>query len=115
MQYAAVAGFSVAIAGAQMLLFGGKQPRKASIVAGHIACPIVAAATVLAHGMVDPGKFSSTDPTNFIGACLAAAMAGLVFGGAAGYVAGGLMAGVFLFGRGSEEPPQMPPGADTDP
>jgi hypothetical protein len=70
----------------QMLLFGAKQPRLASIVVGAICLPLMTFATLV---------FSS--PRGVHGeeaACTTIAAA--IFGGGFGYLAGGVVAGVFL-------------------
>ena len=70
----------------QMLLFGAKQPRLASIVVGAVCLPLMTFATLV---------FSS--PRGVHGeeaACTTIAAA--IFGGGFGYLAGGVVAGVFL-------------------
>lgn len=66
----------------QMLLFGSRRPRRASLVAGAIALPILALASSLVHG---------GDAPPAIGLICA-----MMWGAPAGYLAGGIVAGVFL-------------------
>lgn len=71
--FAAVAGFFTCVALAQAIMFGGRAPRAASIVAGGSYCALFAL---------------SADPA---GLCI-----GVVYGGILGYLAGILIASVFL-------------------
>ena len=77
----------------QMLLFGGSHPRKASIVTGEICFPLMIAAAVALF------KPSRTLP----GEMAWVVFTSLVFGGGFGYLAGGVVAGVFLIMDGVEQ------------
>lgn len=79
-------GFISAVGLGQMLLFNAKRPREASIVTGAIALPPAILGTLLTY---------DTRPNNpmesFCGLVCA-----VPFGAVAGYLAGGVVAGVFL-------------------
>lgn len=68
----------------QMVLFGSKRPREASIITGAISLPL----TVL----VFSATANHPEPTAWV----CGLVCGIPFGGAAGYLAGGVVAGVFL-------------------
>ncbi len=73
----------------QMLLFGGKKPRLASFLVGGVACcaPVLAGAVA---DVVASGGFQ------LIELMVPALLFAFLFGGVMGYVAGCLLAGVFL-------------------
>lgn len=79
-------GFISAVGLGQMLLFNAKRPREASIVTGAIMLPLAILGTALTY---------DTQPYNPM-----ESFCGLVcafpFGAVAGYLAGGVVAGVFL-------------------
>jgi hypothetical protein len=77
----------------QMLLFGAKQPRMASIVVGAICLPLMTFATLV---FVSPRGVDGEEA-----ACTT--MAAAIFGGGFGYLAGGVVAGVFLIMDGVEQ------------
>ena len=64
----------------QMLLFGGKSPRLASLVGGPLALLLTTVSLAIWYG-----RWAST-----------ATICSLIFGVPAGYLAGGMVAGVFL-------------------
>ena len=68
----------------QMVLFGSKRPREASIVTGAVLLPVIV--------LIWTGQASRHDPTSSICGLVCA----FPLGGAAGYLAGGVVAGVFL-------------------
>ncbi|HEX5444946.1 MAG TPA: hypothetical protein VFW87_14005 [Pirellulales bacterium] len=68
----------------QMLLFGAKRPREASVVTGAIGLPLAMFAFAMSFGFDDPHTW------------LAGLVCAVPFGAAAGYLAGGVVAGVFL-------------------
>jgi hypothetical protein len=84
-----IAGLFFAVTLGQILLFEGKQPRKASIICGAIAFPVTMVGLSVYWNSQSPARFDG-----------AAAFAGVVMsvpGGAIlGYLAGCLMAGVFF-------------------
>lgn len=69
----------------QMLLFGSRRPREASLLTGAAGLPIVALLVVTIHN----GGFRLNELT-----CLLCSA--VIVGAPAGYLAGGLVAGVFL-------------------
>ncbi len=71
---------------AQMLLFGSRRPREASLLAGAIGLPCLALLVRLIHR----GQGFGGDDF----ACMF--VSGVLFGAPAGYLAGGVVAGVFL-------------------
>lgn len=77
----------------QMLLFGAKQPRMASIVVGAICLPLMTFATFV---FASPRGADSEEAV-----CVTFAAA--IFGGGFGYLAGGVVAGVFLVMDGVEQ------------
>jgi hypothetical protein len=70
----------------QMFLFGSRRPREASLLAGAISLPVIVILTFMFHS-------SGREPPTAL-AC--AIMSALLFGAPAGYLAGGVVAGVFL-------------------
>lgn len=70
----------------QMTLFGGDRPRKASIVTGAVCLPLMTSATV--------ALFRSRPALSFETAL--GIFHSLIYGAGLGYLAGGLVAGVFL-------------------
>jgi hypothetical protein len=83
--------FVTAIGACQMLMHRGTRPRSASIQAGCLLG--------LAIGLFGPFIASFFSPImigEVVAAAVCAAPFGFVFGGLMGYVAGGLVAGVFL-------------------
>jgi hypothetical protein len=77
----------VSLVGAgQMLLFGSRRPRQASLITGAIALPAIILFTFVFHG-------DGRSPPEALGCSVCAAM---LFGAPAGYLAGGVVAGVFL-------------------
>ena len=70
----------------QMLLFGSRRPRHASLLTGAVALPAIVVTAAILHS-------GRRGPPSDIGCGLVAAM---IFGAPAGYLAGGVVAGVFL-------------------
>lgn len=103
-----VGGFIVLIAIAQMWLFGSKNPRRASLFLGPIAFPI-ACFSFLRNSLL-PMMASTIQATSFLSridayafedpsvlfTLTAGLVLGLPFGPLAGYLAGAVIAGVFL-------------------
>jgi len=87
--FVVIAVFFTGVATAQALLFGGRDPRKASIVAGLVLCP-----TIILGGMVIAQAWFGED-IPFFGMCMFVFL-GLIFGGPLGYMAGVFGAAVFL-------------------
>jgi drug/metabolite transporter superfamily protein YnfA len=82
--YLGVGGFLIVIALAQMVLFQGKKPRLASFMAGGVYCSaLVVGASVVSAAQGRP------PPANFL-------IGPFLFGGLLGYLAGCVLAGVFL-------------------
>jgi hypothetical protein len=69
----------------QMLLFGARQPRRASIIRGAVCLPLMTLTTLSLNGPRGPNREA---PCAFCAA--------VIFGGGFGYLAGGVVAGVFL-------------------
>lgn len=77
----------ISVVGAgQMFLFGSRRPRQASLITGAVGLPAIIVLTSLIHG-------DRHGPPYDIGCGLCSAV---VFGAPAGYLAGGVVAGVFL-------------------
>ncbi len=76
----------------QMLLFGGRNPRAASVWTGAVLLPLEIAG-VLLYSAAAAGPFAWPE---VVSGLICAAVAGAPFGAAAGYLAGVLAAGVFL-------------------
>lgn len=103
-------GFISAIGLGQMLLFNAKRPREASIITGAIALPLAILGTVLTY---DTHPYNPME--SFCGLICA-----VPFGAAAGYLAGGVVAGVFLVMDAVEQalgrvfpPSDLPNGDDS--
>ncbi|HVX12131.1 MAG TPA: hypothetical protein VHC22_13200 [Pirellulales bacterium] len=73
------------VGAAQMLLFGSQRPRLASLVTGLVALPAI----VVGISVMHVNRIRPSDS----GCALVSA---LIFGAPAGYLAGGVVAGVFL-------------------
>lgn len=85
-----VAGLVATVAAAQALLFGGYDPRRASILSGWAYC----AATPIVLSVLAAWAGQRLDVAPLYIGCTS--MTGLLLGGVAGYFAGALAAGVFL-------------------
>lgn len=70
----------------QMLLFGAKRPRKASIVMGALGLPLMTFATLV---LFSPRGVRAEE-------AVCVTFTACIFGGGFGYLAGGVVAGVFL-------------------
>jgi hypothetical protein len=81
-----VSGFILTVAACQALLFGGKNPRKASFIAGMAMYALAAAFTA----------FAGTGVRFPIEELLCGAFGAVVVGGPLGYAAGCLIAAIFL-------------------
>jgi len=90
MGFAAVSVFVAGVAACQALLYGGKNPRKASYVGGAAMYGLAVVVTALVTGY----RQHSAVPA--IGMMICGSVGALVVGGPLGYVAGCLVAGVFL-------------------
>ncbi|MCR4411775.1 MAG: Clp protease N-terminal domain-containing protein [Thermoguttaceae bacterium] len=99
----------------QMLLFGGKYPRAASIWVGLVLFPIEVAVAMLY--VASQSLYGGPDPNEV---CALAVLA-VPFGAGFGYLAGGLTAGVFLLldkyaeRRAKEKPASVEESQDGDP
>jgi hypothetical protein len=87
--FCCIAVFFAGIGVAQMSLFGGNEPRKASWVAGY---PLGFICTL--GGNIAARWVPELHPS--VGEMIGSSIAGAVFGGPCGYVAGCLVAGIFL-------------------
>jgi hypothetical protein len=89
--FVGVTVFVVLVGAGQAILFGGRAPRKASFVGGLVAGPIVGVLIALLATRIDnPSEVSDPWIVNAL-----AVMFGL-FGAPLGYLAGGVMAAIFL-------------------
>lgn len=93
---AAFVGFISLVGLGQMLLFGARRPRRASIVTGAVCVPLV---QLLIFSMLD-GR-NRGHPLHWLDGgelliWLFSLFSSTLFGAAAGYLAGGVVAGVFL-------------------
>ncbi len=81
----------VGVAAGQALLFGGKQPRAASIVVGAVLFPLEMLGLALYRNLVEqPGRGSIVDDT------FAGLLCSIAGGALLGYLAGAVTAGIFL-------------------
>lgn len=83
-------GFFTVIGLGQMLLFGGRHPRRASIVTGAVTMPLLVLGTMALEAI--RGHAHGDMFCVFLGAA--------IYGAFMGYLAGMLIASVFLAGRG---------------
>ena len=81
-----VVAFVSLIGVGQMLLFDGTQPRRASLLAGLIGLPLLTGLTI---AFFAPHRGRSGD-------IVCPVFAAIIFGPPSGYLAGGIVAGVFL-------------------
>lgn len=90
---AAFVGFISLVGLGQMLLFRARRPRRASIVTGAVCVPLL---QLLIFSMLD-GR-NRGHPLHWLGGgeLLVWLFSSILFGAAAGYLAGGVVAGVFL-------------------
>ena len=94
--YPVVGGFCAAIVLGQMLLFGGRQPRAASCIAGGCSMPLIALViAVFEDGNRLIGELRAA-PMDMLSSLACPALGAAVFGVLAGYVIGTFCAGVFL-------------------
>jgi hypothetical protein len=92
--FCCIAVFFAGIGVAQMALFGGNEPRKASWIAGFplgFLCGLGGSITANSFGQF-PVYFGQAQPHDVLGTSLLCAM----LGGPCGYFAGCLIAGIFL-------------------
>ena len=97
--FVVVATFVTGVGLAQALLFGGKQPRRASFLAGAVLLPSIFLVLESVVPLVQLATFGRLDAqlvAGFVIIGMLAAIPGPVVGGAFGYVAGCLIAGIFL-------------------
>jgi hypothetical protein len=90
--FCCIAVFFLGIGVAQMALFGGKEPRKASWIAGFplgFLCTTGGIVAAVAFGQIPNGRISSED-------IISTSFFSIILGGPCGYLAGCLMAGIFL-------------------
>ena len=104
------AGISVYVAGVaacQVLLYKGKNPRKASFVGGMILFALIGVVAVIVVHLVDPRIFGGA----FVGPLFAAGVEAVIFGGPLGYLVGCLIASIFLVRKEPDdaEPPAKEP------
>jgi hypothetical protein len=97
--YLGVGGFLIVIALAQMVLFKGKKPRLASFMAGGVYCSALA----VGASVVNTAHGYPPRPNFLFGPFLC--------GGLLGYLAGCVLAGVFLLLKSLH---QQEPDTDTD-
>lgn len=90
-----VAVFFTVVGAAQMLLFGGRRPREASIIAGAVFCGAMSAVGHLIAWFPEGGSLGF-HPFAIIGWLLCSTLGLALVGVLLGYVAGCLTAGVFL-------------------
>lgn len=88
--FAVIALFFTAVGLGQMLLFRGRRPRRASILVGACANPLL----IIGGAIVD--SFTRGQPIDHFSAVFGGLLCGLPSGALFGYLAGGLIAGVFL-------------------
>lgn len=91
--FAFFAGLIATVAAAQALLFGGNDPRRASIYSGWVYCVVMPGVLEVLSGVVGLAGQRSGGPVLLVG-CIS--LSAMLLGGVVGYVAGALAAGVFL-------------------
>ncbi len=79
---------------AQMFLFGGREPRKASVVGGFFLGLIIGLAAVIIAQQTR-NSFGSRSGFEYYNT-ISCAFVAMIFGGPLGYIAGCLSAGIFL-------------------
>ena len=91
-----LAGFLAIIGFAQMLLFGGKRPRLASVVTGIVLTTLIGLTWM--GILISEGRFSGLTDLLVVGlvVCAVSTFIGFTFGLVFGYAGGGVVAGVFL-------------------
>jgi hypothetical protein len=99
--FAVVGLFFVVVAVGQAVLFGGKDPRRASVRVGAVLAAIaIVLLSLFPFAMRLLGRFPSfIELLVWFVTFTAALAAGVPLGGLAGYLAGALLAGVFLILR----------------
>jgi hypothetical protein len=85
-----ISGFMLTVAACQALLFGGRNPRKASFIAGMAMYALAAVATALIDAFQRSNLFFPIEEL------LCGAFGAVVVGGPLGYAAGCLIAAIFL-------------------
>jgi hypothetical protein len=96
--FAGIAVFVAGVAACQAILYRGKNPRKASFVGGYLVGGAIWVAVAVCGIFVWHSKE--------IGAILAGLfMTVALFGGPLGYLAGGVVAGIFLFWKEEDDAP----------
>jgi len=84
--------FFVGIGLGQMVLYGGKDPRRASVVSGAVLLPVLYVAGAIAAAAIRGERISPRLVPGFFSVALVGAILGMGFG----YLAGALIAGLFL-------------------
>jgi hypothetical protein len=105
--FAAIPLFVAGVGFSQAVLFRGKDPRRASYFGGIISGIIIAAGVVLFLNVAS-GSFNDRD---FCADFVAGLVLALLFGGPFGYLAGCVVAGIFLVRHEPDSifPPPSPP------
>lgn len=80
----------------QMLLYGGRRPRRASCVAGAVVLPVLFLVGMLAAFASDLGGGLLGVPGGLVAKLVSASILFIPIGAGLGYLAGGLVAGLFL-------------------
>ena len=108
--------FFVGVGLGQMVLFGGKDPRRASVVSGAALLPVLYIAAVIVVTAIQGERLSPRLLPGFFSVVIIGAMLGAGFG----YLAGALIAGLFLKDVGKDIPAAAsileeiePQGAET--
>ncbi len=102
--------FVAGVAACQALLFGGKNPRAASIIGGAVIFYLIMVVVCLTN------EFGPRDFTKQITFSFQGGMMLFMIGGLLGYLAGGLLAAVFLVRKEPvNSPPETPATYDDDP
>ena len=105
--FVAIAVFFTGVAASQALLFGGKDPRRASMVTGLMLCPMVILGSVFVLQEWWNVYIDLRAEFTYV-------FLGLVFGAPLGYMAGAFSAAVFLV-RECEPDKKTNEGLDDDP
>jgi hypothetical protein len=90
--FGTVAAFIAGVGACQVLLFKGKDPRRASFYGGIITFAVIGPTSVVVAYLVDPQFFGGS----LMGPLFVAGVDAAVFGGPLGYAAGCLVAAIFL-------------------
>ncbi len=112
--FAVVGLFFAGVGLSQILLFEGKNPRKGSILGGIIMSGLLTVVGAIVAGVADRNVGAADALAVAFGTLLFGGMMSVIFGGPLGYLAGCLLAAVFLVRKEPEDPDPPKNPAKTD-